>query len=157
MIGSNPATTSGVRTVNRAEKARVLLGFDAFTIANLLNLPTYRTGDVSRVGTASTDWLASRTDLAEALATASGVLLAHGTTKPSGPAREHYLDQLSWLHREVSERSLPVWAVGGQPRHPSRWQRFTHREYPGIEFDTALAQALTPINLVVPSNLSSRN
>ncbi|MBE4695396.1 DUF1643 domain-containing protein [Brevibacterium casei] len=146
VIGSNPATTSGLRTVNRAKKACSLLGFDTFAISNILDVPTYRTGGISEVAVTGDRWIKSRAGLADTLSTASGVLLAYGVEKPSGLAREHHLNQIDWLNREIKERGLPIWTVGGQPRHPSRWQRFTYRAHPGVDFDTALALSLSRID-----------
>ena len=49
VIASNPATTSGLRTLNRAEKACSLLGLDSCAVGNLLDVPTYRTGNIAEV------------------------------------------------------------------------------------------------------------
>ena len=145
MICSNPAITSGLRTTNRAKKASLLLGFDTFAIGNLLDIPTYRTGDISEIAVDRVSWINSRANLSRLLAEASGVLLAYGVGKPAGPARAHFLDQVSWLSNQIKHRKLPVWAVGGEPRHPSRWQRFTYRSHPGVNFDTALELSLIRI------------
>jgi hypothetical protein len=149
VIGSNPATTSGLRTINRARKACALLGFETFLISNLLDVPTYRTGDVSEVAAEGRIWIESRAGLAATILQSSGVLLAYGVGKPSGMAGAHYLNQLVWLNHEIIERGIPVWAVGGQPRHPSRWQRFTYRAHPGVDFETALARSLHRIELPI--------
>lgn len=142
VIGSNPSTTSGVRTKNRAQRACSLLGFETFLISNLIDFPTYRSGDISEVAAEGEIWMRSRAALAAAVSEASGVLLAYGVEKPSGPARVHHREQLAWLNQEISARGLQTWAVGGKPRHPSRWQRFTYRSYPGVDFETALAKSL---------------
>ena len=70
------------------------------------------------------------------------MLLAYGTAEPSGEARAHHREQVRWLDEQIEERSLPTWWVGGAPRHPSRWQRYTWRELPGIEFRDALERSL---------------
>lgn len=147
VIGSNPATTSGVRTINRAHKACYLLGFETFLICNLLEQATYRTREISEAAADSDIWIRSRAGLAATISQASGVLLAYGIESPSGLAREHHAKQIEWLNHEIRGRGLPTWAVGGQPRHPSRWQRFTYRTYPGVDFETALARSLCRIEL----------
>ncbi|WP_374109374.1 DUF1643 domain-containing protein [Curtobacterium citreum] len=142
MIGSNPPRTSGVRTLNRAAKASLILDFDSFSLTNLISVPTHSTGEISALAAEEEAWIQSRSQLVEALSESSGVLLAYGIGAPTGPARHHHADQIAWLQNEIERRSLPTWTVGGQPRHPSRWQRFTHRKYPGIDFDAALSLSL---------------
>lgn len=88
-------------------------------------------------------WLAARYELACALDRASGILLAYGTGKPSGLAGNHQAAQIEWLKGEVGKRKLVTWTVGGKTRHPSRWQRYTYREFPGVDFLTALKASLT--------------
>lgn len=142
VIGSNPPTTSGQRTLARAEQARLVLGFGDFDVANLFSLPTYRSGGVALAGTSASGWMEARPTLSEALDKASAVLLAYGITKPSGTAAKHHVEQVTWLEEQISQRALPVWSVGGAPRHPSRWHRYTYRAYPGIAFPDALVAAL---------------
>lgn len=143
IIGSNPPTTSGRRTLARAEQARQVLGFNRYEIVNLFSLPTYRTSGVSAAGTSPSGWLDARPSLAHALDGASAVLMAYGISKPSGEAAKHHVAQVEWLDSEIVERGLPVWWVGGAPRHPSRWHRYTHRVHPETAFVTALTAALT--------------
>jgi len=69
------------------------------------------------------------------------VLLAYGTQEPSGEARAHHREQVRWLDGQIEERALSKWWVGGSARHPSRWQRYTFRELPGIEFREALERS----------------
>jgi hypothetical protein len=143
IIGSNPPTTSGQRTLARAEQARHVLDFDRYEIVNLFSFPTYRTSGVSAAGISPDGWLDARQGLARALDGASAVLLAYGISKPSGEAAKHHVAQVKWLESEIDERGLPVWWVGGAPRHPSRWHRYTHRVHPETAFVTALTAALT--------------
>ncbi|WP_082697851.1 DUF1643 domain-containing protein [Arthrobacter sp. EpRS71] len=142
VIGSNPPTTSGQRTLGRAEQARLALGFDSVELENLFGIATYRTGGVSLAGMSGTGWQEARPRLAAALDTADAVLLAYGTSKPSGDAAKHHVEQVAWIEQEISNRRLPVWSVGGEPRHPSRWQRYTYRAHPGVPFFEALRASL---------------
>lgn len=139
---SNPPTTSGHRTLNRVEMARQVLGFDRVAVVNLFPEPSYRTGELSQLGVNPAAWLPARQDIAEQLPTAEGVLLAYGCSAPSGPAREHFRTQERWITSLLAERSAPVWRVGGTPRHPSRWQRWTVRQHPDLEFRQALSLEL---------------
>lgn len=109
---------------------------------NLFALASYRSGGLSELGGTPEGWLAARDDLAEGLDQSEAVLLAYGTQTPSGNAREHFREQVAWLEEQISERALPTWWVGQAPRHPSRWQRFTWREFEGVEFSEALRLSL---------------
>jgi hypothetical protein len=143
-IGSNPPlTTSGERTRGRLEQARVLLGFQQVKLVNLFAVPTYRTGGVGEVGQTSDGWRSARREIVEALSPAEAILLAYGVTAPSGAAREHHRQQIEWLDAELGHRRLPVYWVGGAPRHPSRWQRYTFRHHPDLPYAEGLKLALT--------------
>lgn len=146
VIGSNPPSqTSGDRTVRRADLARAHLRFAEVRLVNLFALASYRTGAVAALGADAGGWLAARGPLSDGLRQADGVLVAYGVQEPSGAARAHHRAQLRWLVDEVVSLDLPVWGVGGAPRHPSRWQRFTSRAYPGVPFPDALKLSLTII------------
>lgn len=142
VVASNPPTTSGQRTLARAEQAREILNFDRYEIANIFSQPTYRTSGVSDAGSSPDGWLDARVALMPALDQAAAVLLAYGVSKPAGAAGKHHDEQVAWLEAQVSKRSLAVWWVGGAPRHPSRWQRYTYRAHPEQDFQTALIRAL---------------
>jgi hypothetical protein len=143
VVGSNPpAQTSGQRTLARVQQAATILGFERVTIANLFALPTYRSGGISDLGRTSGGWLDARPPLHSALDACDGVLLAYGTQVPNGEARTHHRDQVRWLDAQVERRGVPSWWVGDAPRHPSRWQRYTWRELPEIEFREALKRSL---------------
>jgi hypothetical protein len=142
-ICSNPPlTTSGERTRARVEQARTLLEFQDVRLANLFALPTYRTNDVETLGQGPDGWRRARVAIDEALDSADAVLLAYGVSAPAGLARKHHRDQVDWLDEAVSRRRLPAFWVGGAPRHPSRWQRYTFRQYPGMAYADGLKQAL---------------
>ena len=142
VIGSNPPTTSGQRTLGRVDLARLALGFEHVELRNLFGLPTYRTDGISLAGISEVGWQEARPPLQLALDTAAAVLMAYGTTKPSGAAAQHYVEQVAWIEQQVSDRGLDVWTVGGAPRHPSRWQRYTYRVHPGVPFSDALLASL---------------
>ena len=144
VVGSNPpAQTSGQRTLARVQQAATILDFEQAVLANLFALPTYRSGDVADPGRSPDGWLDARSALVSGLDDCDGVLLAYGTQEPSGEARAHHREQVRWLDEQIEERSLPTWWVGGAPRHPSRWQRYTWREFSEVPFMTALKESLT--------------
>lgn len=146
VVGSNPPSkTSGQRTLARVEQARSILGFERAVMANLFALPTYRSGGVSELGREPDGWLKARPSLLEGLEDCSGVLLAYGIGEPMGVARTLHREQVAWLDAEIEHRGLQTWWVGGAPRHPSRWQRYTWREHPDLAFYEALIRALDPI------------
>jgi len=139
---SNPPLTSGSRTAGRVELARRLLAFDRVLVANLLGIPTRSTLDVTRAGADESAWLTAREHLVDALGNAEGVLLAFGVQPPGTPARTYFSAQVAWLAGELRQRRLATWTLGGLPRHPSRWQRWTSRAHPGMPFETAVRLGL---------------
>lgn len=144
VVGSNPpAETSGQRTLARVQQAATILGFEGAVLANIFALPTYRSGDIADLGSTPGGWLDARSALVSGLDDCDGVLLAYGTQEPSGEARVHHREQVRWLDEQIEERSLPTWWVGGAPRHPSRWQRYTWREHPNLPFAEALRNSLS--------------
>lgn len=127
------------------ELARQTLGYESVVVVNLFSIPTYRTGGISEVGAVEAGWLNARPELSEALSSADAVVLSYGCREPSGPARFHFRDQLSWLQAEIDSHNVRPWMLDGRPRHPSRWQRHTHAVYPGLSFAEALLLVLRPV------------
>lgn len=143
-ILANPPLTDGTRTLRRVELAAELLGFSQVRVANLFALPSHATGAIALLGAEEHGWLAARGTLTSLLGSADGALLAFGVTTPSGAARLHFARQVEWLRFLVAQNGLPAWQVGDGPRHPSRWQRWTHRAHPGVPFAEALHSSLLP-------------
>lgn len=141
-VGLNPPLTSGMRTRGRVELARSLLGFDSIVHGNLFAFPTRDLAGVAAVGATEEGWLEARQQLVEQVARADAALLGFGVQSPSGNARRWFRAQVSWLEAELGKADTPVWEVGGAPRHPSRWQRYTHRTSSDRPFATALGEAL---------------
>lgn len=141
-VGLNPPLTSGTRTRARVELARTLLGFEAVEHGNLFAQPTKDLAGITTVGVSEDGWTAARTDLTRQLQRAQGALLGYGVQSPSGVAGRLFKEQVAWLEAELTHLALPVWEVGGQPRHPSRWQRHTHRAHFGTPFEMALSASL---------------
>lgn len=142
VIGSNPPTTNGIRTLRRVEAARDILGFTTVSVANLFSLATYRTTEIAIMGAKREGWIQARPHIQEELTRANAVLLAYGIKHPTGDAREHFREQIEWLNLRITEAGLPVWWVGNGPRHPSRWHRYTHHVDPARNFIDVLAEAL---------------
>lgn len=76
-----------------------------------------------------------------ALEDASEVVLAYGVTEPTGPAKLHHRWQVQWLKEQIIQLGIPTWTVGGRPRHPSRWQRYTFDVHPEMAFRDALGKS----------------
>lgn len=150
-ILASPPLTSGLRSRSRVDLAARLLGFDTAAIANLIAEPTSDVGDLARVGATAAPWRDSRRLVRGTLLDASAVILGWGTTEPLGAARLHHRDQVSWLLSEIAGRRLETWTVGGTPRHPSRWQRYTWRTHPELPFENALKASLTRGDLAKPA------
>lgn len=142
ILATPPRTTSGSHTRTRVRAAAAFLGFKASHIVNLLDAPTRDVTEISAIGVGIDVWLHSRPPISAALDNCDGVLVAWGVTAPVGPARHHHSAQIRWVIDEAETRGLRLWSVGDVPRHPSRWQRLTSREHPGVEFAEALAASL---------------
>jgi hypothetical protein len=142
ILATPPLTTSGARTRGRLQLATEILGRDVLAIANLIDVPTKNVLDIAVVGREQAPWREARGDIASQIAAADAVLLAWGTAEPAGPARDHHRAQVAWVNDVISRRGIVPWTVGGMPRHPSRWQRYTARTQPGLPFLLALTVSL---------------
>lgn len=142
ILATPPLMTPGERTLARVRMAAEIIGCTSVVVQNLLGIATKDVREIAAVGKASEDWLATRESLETDIAIADSVLLAWGCSEPTGPARHHHRAQVAWIMNALKMRGLPYWTFGGQPRHPSRWQRYTSREHPGSPFSTALAASL---------------
>jgi len=142
VLASPPLTTSGAVTRRRVELAAQLIGCDAVTFSNLISIPTADVLDIAAVGRDPIGWSDAQAEIAAGLEEADSVLFGWGCAEPSGPARNRHRAQVRWLHAGVHRRNLRWWTVGGAPRHPSRWQRYTAREYPKVPFHVALSRSL---------------
>lgn len=151
-ILSNPPLTDGSRSIARVEVASRLLGFSRFRIVNLLGVPTRSADDVAEAGADGRAWVAARVPILEALDIADCALLAYGIQPPGAPARAHFRSQIDWLRGELRARRVPAWTLGGLPRHPSRWQRWTSRVQPGTPFETALRDGLLLSSQLLPNS-----
>ncbi|GAA1915418.1 hypothetical protein GCM10009815_08000 [Nocardioides marmoribigeumensis] len=138
--------TDGQRTLRRVELARSILGFDAHAVVNIFAIPSHATGALGTLGVAESGWIDARREMCAGLAGAKGVLLGYGSSPPSGAARAQFRGQVDWLASQLSELAVPVWQFGDGPRHPSRWQRWTHRAYPGIGFEEAVRRSLVLVD-----------
>lgn len=141
-VGLNPPLTSGSRTRNRVELARVLLGFASVEHGNLFAHATRDLAEIGTVGVAEDGWLAARVQLIAQSQSADGVLLGYGVQAPKGAAGDQFRAQVAWLESHLEQVRMPIWQVGGLPRHPSRWQRYTYRTHSGVAFEKALAAVL---------------
>ncbi|TFC34129.1 DUF1643 domain-containing protein [Cryobacterium sp. TMT2-42-4] len=141
ILATPPLTTSGERTLARVRMASELMGVSRVSICNLLDVATNDVREVATVGNSAAPWLASRPAILEALGDADDVLLAWGS-EPTGPARNHQREQVAWVMNLIASQRTEAWAVGAQPRHPSRWQRYTSRAHAGMDFSSALQLSL---------------
>lgn len=142
ILATPPSATSGVRTRARLALAADAIGATALEVVNLLDVATRDVLDMADAGREVEPWLASRDQIHSSLAKADQVLLAWGISEPTGPARSHHRAQVHWVMEDITANGLSWWTVGGSPRHPSRWQRYTARTYPGRAFREALDASL---------------
>lgn len=143
---TNPPTSRGDRTIRRVELAAELLGYSKVQTANLFTVATVNTAQIDELGVEPRGWLDARPALAALVGEADGLLFAYGVREPNGPARAHFRDQVSWLSGQVYLSGLPTWWVGDGSRHPSRWQRWTHRAHPELPFQAALKRSLVQVS-----------
>jgi len=154
ILATPPLTTSGRRSRDRVALVAALLGFDSHSIVNLVETATEDITRLATVGAADVVWLESRPAIESAARKADGALFAWGHSEPSGIARKHHRDQVEWVLSQVRQLDLPWWTVGTTPRHPSRWQRYTSRAFPGERFDEALFKSLRANHLVPLSRIA---
>ena len=143
---ASPPLTSGARTLGRVKTLARTLDLTSWSVTNLFSLATRSVRDISVLGIDSSAWLAARSDLESEVRRSTDLVLAFGVTRPSGRARSHFLDQLEWLATQIEEVQPTCWSISDSPRHPSRWQRYTHRAYPDLAFEDALDLALTNVS-----------
>jgi hypothetical protein len=105
--------------------AAKLLGYGGVVIANLLDIPVADTQAMNTAGASPEAWERSQRALAVALREGDAVLAAWGVVPLAGEARLHRRAQIEWLVRQAqADGHASAWAVGGQPRHPSRWHQY---------------------------------
>jgi hypothetical protein len=133
--------------------AAALIGCSDYQVANIFAEPTSDVLAITAAGATSEHWMAAREALEPLIEKADNVLFAWGKTEPKGPAREFHRAQIEWLISQTSQVDAAIWMVGAEPRHPSRWQRYTSREHPELPFPEALAHALSHVS---PIELETR-
>jgi len=137
-----PPLTSGARTLGRLALAQSILGFEDFVAVNLFPLATSDVLHIARIGGDEHDWLSGREFILAGIESAADVVLAYGVSEPGGAAKLHHRHQVQWLDTQLERLRPRVWSVGHAPRHPSRWQRYTHAAFPSLPFREALARSL---------------
>lgn len=145
---ANPATPDhGHRTRARVDLAARLIGCDEVLIANLFPTASRSSSDLVDLGRTEEPWLLGRPSIESTLKRADQALVGYGTSHPTGAAGLHHRAQLAWLDLLLARLAVVPWTVGGQARHPSRWQRYTSRQFPGVAFELALQRALSQTGL----------
>lgn len=137
-----PPLTSGARTIGRVALAQSILGFENIVTVNLFPLATSDVLHIAKIGGDEQVWLSGRKSILAQLETAADVVLAYGVSEPGGAAKMHHRHQVQWLGAQLDRLKPRIWSVGSVPRHPSRWQRYTHAAFPSLPFREALALSL---------------
>jgi hypothetical protein len=153
VLASPPCGTSGQRTLARVSMAAALIGCSDYQVANVFAEPTPDVLAITAAGATAKPWMTARESLEPLIEKADNVLFSWGKTEPTGPAREFHRAQIEWLISQASRVEAAIWMVGAEPRHPSRWQRYTSREHPYLPFPQALGHAL---RIVSPTELEAR-
>lgn len=143
---ANPPLGPGTITRQRVATAGRLLGFENTVIDNIFPLASPTTNEIGPLGANPLPWQMARTSLEANLSKADGVLLGYGCKRPTGIARHHFDSQILWLYKQLAFTRAVSWMVGDRPHHPSRWQRYTARNFPEMGFAEALPLALVPFD-----------
>lgn len=138
----NPNGRDQSRSQRRVELLCELLDIESHRIVNLCQTPTSAARDLGVGGSDPDAWADSRTMLEVGVTSSDVVLFGFGVGVPSSASRTVFQDQVAWLEERTAAIAGTVCQVGGQPRHPSRWQRYTHRHYPDLEFRSALLRSV---------------
>ena len=136
-----------MRTLKRVELARDAIGCTSFVTANLYEFPLWDVNDpgATHDGDDVQSWMLGIRE--HFLRNGSGhVLLAYGVQIPPRNRRESYIEKLMQIKELILEYQCEVWMLGARPYHPSRWQRVTHRERPGVPFQSAVREIMVPID-----------
>jgi hypothetical protein len=95
-------------------------------------------------------WTLGRQEISDILGRAetTDVVLGFGVQLPTGvEQRAAFRLQLEWLECHMAPKTFRVWAFGGRPTHPSRWQRVSHSHSPGASLSSVATRLLTPFSL----------
>lgn len=151
-----PSTTTGIRTRQAVDLARMVLGYERVRIFNLFTEATPTVTELN--ASVEHPCPRARRRLRSALAEANGLLGAWGISGLTGEARIARDGQLTWLVKQAEAVGIhDIWMVGGQPRHPSRWHQYVSDKYSrtsGGPPDARLAEAL--VNMPLATALVSR-
>lgn len=151
VLASPPLRTSGRRTLAHVEALSAAMPCDVVAVANLCAAPAVDLPALVAAAAEAAPWLASRDALAAALEECDEVVAAWGLYALTGPAKAHRRNQLAWLVKTAETLGHnDCWAVGGQPRHPSRWHQYVsdvHGRTRGGTFQERLRQVLTKVPL----------
>ena len=101
------------------------LGFSAFGIVNLVQVPSRNSKDLAQMATREESWVMSRPEIGEALISADEVIFAWGASRLLGEANRHKEEQVRWTIEETFRAGhTDVLLMDGSPRHPSRWRQY---------------------------------
>lgn len=150
---ASPPTTDGARTTSRLTHALPVVGCDRLLIVNLFAEPAQDLPALNHLATSQRGWISAREEVSAALRTADELLAGWGLLRLTGPAKVHQASQIRWLIREAHLAGHEqCWAVGSQPRHPSRWHQYVsdrHGRTSSGTFEERLREVLvrTPLSL----------
>lgn len=134
----NPALGGGARTLNRVAKLASHSRAENYRVVNLFETPTASTSELARLGEDELAWQGARAAILDSIRCSKSAILAYGVAAPPGAVMPVFNRQVDWLGTVLGENDVLAWQVGGAPRHPSRWQRYTSRFYSDLTFDQAL-------------------
>lgn len=141
----NPSLGPGRLTLNRVSLGAHLLGHDSFAVVNLFGQATHNSQGIKAHSDISHELEVQREVISSSIAGCDEVLLGYGRSAPPQVLRSYYAEQIQHVQAQVHAKKRDAVSVGGEPWHPSRWQRYTYRAYPGIAFEQALGLSFVRI------------
>jgi hypothetical protein len=147
----NPPLAGGTRTIHHVRVAAQLLDCDSLEIANLFSIATRDLTAISEAGRSGDGWETARPRLHQVITECDCLLAGWGVSGLVGEAAAHRRRQLNYVRacaREVGRDY--IWALGGEPRHPSRWHQYVsdrHGRASGSSLSKRISMVLTSVPL----------
>lgn len=147
----NPPLGPGAQTMRHLRALGNVVGCERILVANLFQVPTASSPDISSAGQDIDGWAAARPHIEDVLRQSTDVVLGWGLGGGiTGRARTRFRAQCSWVMTLLEEPSTTrrVWRIGDQPRHPSRWHQYVsdkHGRATGENLEQRLSAVVEPV------------
>ena len=161
MLGAillSPPTTAGTATHRNLARGATALNESHYVVGNMFGEPTRDLIEVNLLGQDPQGWLAARPELQAVLQSADDLIIGWGVRGFTGVARDRLADQVAWLASEaLAAGHASWWALGGLPRHPSRWHQYLSEKHgvaAGASFESRFRSRAALLQIRSQDNLS---